>query len=557
MHSSCSLRPSSLGKVSCVKQNRYRCNLSIASIGRHRPCDLENRSLGSREAYGRRRTLFVLAQSTHEHVDASYEYSMWMDRIRSLRSPSVRSVALEQLLRVDEEGAYAGLVSGSPEVQGQQRVDVLDEETSPSQKVGLRSLDQRERRQVTEIVSGVIRWQRCLHWILKNLPKPTKLESMDSPLRILLYMGTYELLELNMASHAINDYVNIAKGVMHEGCGKVANGVLRSVVRAKEGSNVPCPPPPRKGMTKVQVAHALGIMYSHPTWMICGWLEQYGPQDTVALLKCNNKRPRFSLRIQHPELLSGVEATFRPSQFLPHEFIVVESGLQNIIRSGMLAEGNAQVQDEAAGMVVAMLHPEEGDAVLDCCSAPGGKTLFSAARMNSKGSIIALDSVESRLGAVRNAAAKQGYDSIVQCIASDARQFCENSALSGDHFDKVLVDAPCSGTGVLSKRADLRWRRKEEDVKTLVTLQLDLLHAASKVVRPGGYLVYSTCSIENVENIEVANAFLQKHEDFELVHGSTVPGIPLECLDEHGCLQMLPHRHGTDGAFAAKFRKKM
>eukprot|EP00889_Picochlorum_renovo_P007358 jgi/Picre1/34388/NNA_001858.t1 len=497
MHSSCSSRPSSLGKVSCVKQNRYRCNNSIASIGRHRPCDLENRSLGSREAYGRRRTLSVLAQSTHEHVDASYEYSMWMDRIRSLRSPSVRSVALEQLLRVDEEGAYAGLVSGSPEVQGQQRVDVLDEETSPSQKVGLRSLDQRERRQVTEIVSGVIRWQRRLHWILKNLPKPTKLESMDSPLRILLYMGTYELLELNMASHAINDYINIAKGVMHEGCGKVANGVLRSVVRAKEGSNVPCPPPPRKGMTKVQVAHALGIISA----------------------QMQQQEAEVQSEIQHPELLSGVEATFRPSQFLPHEFIVVESGLQNIIRSGMLAEGNAQVQDEAAGMVVAMLHPEEGDAVLDCCSAPGGKTLFSAARMNSKGSITALDSVESRLGAVRNAAAKQGMIQLFSVLP----QMLVNSA-------KIL---------------HLRWRRKEEDVKTLVTLQLDLLHAASKVVRPGGYLVYSTCSIENAENIEVANAFLQKHEDFELVHGSTVPGIPQECLDEHGCLQMLPHRHDS------------
>jgi 16S rRNA (cytosine967-C5)-methyltransferase len=208
-------------------------------------------------------------------------------------------------------------------------------------------------------------------------------------------------------------------------------------------------------------------------------------------------------------------------------------------------------------MVVAMLHPEQGDSVLDCCSAPGGKTLFAASRMKNKGSIIALDSVESRLGAVKNAAAKQGYGGMIQCIASDARQFCENSALSGDMFDKVLVDAPCSGTGVLSKRADLRWRRKEDDVKTLTKLQLDLLHAASKVVRPGGYLMYSTCSIEKVENIDISNAFLQQHQDFELVHGSTIQGIPPECLDEHGCLQMLPHRHGTDGAFAAKFRKKM
>ena len=493
--------------------------------------------------------------------DQLYEddLEMWMNRLKSFPSPSARSVALEQLIRVDEEGAYAGLVSGSPEglVSEKNKVDVLDQ---PDSSIVRDVLDPRERRQVTEIVSGVIRWQRRLHWMLENLPKPTKLDRMDTPLRILLYMGTYELLEMNMAAHAINEYVNLAKYVMHEGCGNVANGALRSMSRAKEGKSIPIPPTPKQGMSKKQVANALGVMYSHPTWMIHRWLWQFGASKTVALLNHNNKRPTFSIRLREKEdamvefKTLGVE--FRPSAFLPDDYVVVESGLQNIIASGMLKQGKAQVQDEAAGMVVAMLHPEPGDSILDCCSAPGGKTIVAAGRMQGQGSITALDSVDARIRAVQNAAKKYGYEDIIQCITSDARQFCENAAISGDVFDKVLVDAPCSGTGVLAKRADMRWRRKESDLPILVSLQYDILSSAAKVVKPGGYLVYSTCSIEQEENQGIVKQFLQDHDTFELASGTSLGGsIPDVCLDDMGCLQMIPYTHSTDGAFAARFKR--
>lgn len=373
-------------------------------------------------------------------------------------------------------------------------------------------------------------------------------------------LARMQLLELNLASHAINEYVNLAKFVMHEGCGKVANGVLRSLVRAKDAGQVPAPPKPHGKMSRREAAELLGIGYSHPTWLVMKWLRQYGPKDTVALLNHNNTRPKFSMRLR--DMKTGMEeiedlgATAVRSAYLKDEFVVVENGLQQLIEAGMLKRGDAQVQDEAAGLVVAMLDPQKGDKILDCCAAPGGKTMFAASRMGGSGSVLALDSVESRLGAVRNAAEKHGYGSTVSCVASDARLFCNNAALSGDSFDKVLVDAPCSGTGVLAKRADLRWRRRESDLSTLLSLQADLLSSAAKVVKPGGVLVYSTCSIEHEENMGIVEDFLGRHDDFELVSGASLGDFPPQCLDDNGCLQMLPFKHGTDGAFAARLQRR-
>ena len=390
-----------------------------------------------------------------------------------------------------------------------------------------------------------------------------------SPARshLLAHVLTAQLLELNLASHAINEYVNLAKFVMHEGCGKVANGVLRSLVRAKDAGQIPVPPSPQGTMSRREAAEMLATSYSHPTWMVIKWLRQYGPKETVALLNHNNRRPKFSLRLRDGasgmEEIADLGAKVVPSAYLKDEFVVVESGLQQIIASGMLKRGDAQVQDEAAGLVVAMLDPRPGETVLDCCAAPGGKTLFAASRMNGSGSILALDSMESRLGAVRNAADKHGFASMISCVASDARSYCDNAALTGDTFDKVLVDAPCSGTGVMAKRADMRWRRRESDLPTLVSLQTDLLDSAAKVVKPGGVLVYSTCSIEREENTGIVEEFLKRHPDFRLVSGATIGdsdsdgdgAIPARCLDEAGCLAMLPFRHGTDGAFAARFER--
>ncbi len=556
---------------------------------------------------------------------------VWLARLQKL-PPTSRSVALQQLLRIEEEGAFSGLVGGSPGADTDESTDT----TGPSAGIattgdGRKALDERNRRQATDLVSSVTRWRRRLAWVLNNLPKPTNLDKMDAPLRLLLLMGSYEVLELGLAPYAVNEYVNLAKAVMHEGCGKVANGVLRTLLRCVDDGQVPRPPPPASDCSVGVLADAMGVATSHPTWLVKKWLTEFGKKDTMALLQHDNKRPGYSIRLvgtdmTPEELIQQLEQrnvdnspsddeedtpsskssqqsiNAHPSKYLPNEFLVIESGLQAVLSSGMLIKGQAQVQDEAAGLVVAMLDPQPGETILDCCAAPGGKTLFAAARMGKQGRIVALDLSTARLRAVAATARAQGIinrdafkkatstakttslendgnsddisndmstptfpfpttgseDEFLQCVPQDARQFCGNSAAAEDYFDRVLVDAPCSGTGVLAKRADLRWRRQPEDLAVLCNLQGELLASAAQVVRPGGLLVYSTCSLEAEENENIVSAFLASDlgSKFSVEPPPASASIPGECLSEQGMLRMLPHVHGTDGAFAARLRRK-
>lgn len=584
------------------------------------------------------------------------DLELWMNRIRTIKQQTYRTVALQELMRSDQGGAFVNLVAGSPAPPHQSAAAVdtdegkgLDNElfssnnsssdAQPKNKAQNRGLNQhnaqasapitpRDRRKATNLVSGVTRWQRKLAWILSNLPKKTSLATMDAPLRLILFMATYELLHTGMAPHASNEYVDLTKKVLHEGAAKVTNGVLRTVNRCKDAGEVPKPPMPKKGCTMNEAAEALGVATSHPTWLVRKWLKIFGAKDTIALLKKNNSVPQYSMRLVHsvasqdrssphkergeplvnaqdgssmvsaaivsvhaaihasnegdPEGDSATGSSgstrLRPSKYLPDEFLVIESGLQRVLRTGIVAQGRGQVQDEAAGLVVALLDPRPGDAVLDCCAAPGGKSLFSAARMNGRGTLVALDSSKTRLEALRNTAKLQnilpttvynhlssdtaeehegraGNNFTLRIAVGDCRGYCVNAAAAGDLYDKVLVDAPCSGTGVLSKRADLRWRRKEEDIAQLSSLQEEMLHAAAQVVRPGGgVLVYSTCSIEDEENSMVVKKFLETHPEFEIVNGAGL--VAEECLNKEGMLCMLPHVHGTDGAFACRMMRK-
>ncbi|KAL4439840.1 hypothetical protein ABPG75_002841 [Micractinium tetrahymenae] len=551
----------------------------------------------------------------------------WMQRLASMPA-AFRSVALLQLLRIEQEGAFSGLVGGAPAVAqggrgrsgaaaassaataGEEAEDGADdEEPGGGRQAGPQLKDPRDRRAVTEIVNGTTRWRRRLDFTLTALcGRP--LAELDPPLAALLRMGLYELAEMKTPAHVINEYVELAKRVMHRGAGAVANATLRNVVRGMEAGTLPQPPAPAKGMTLVQAADALALGASHPTWMVQGWLQQYGPAATMALLQRNNVRPSFALRLapgssaeETCQRLAELGAKARPSRFLPQEFIVVEEGMQALLASGLVQRGEAQVQDEAAGLVVALLDPQQGEHILDACAAPGGKTLFVAARMQGRGSIVAMDAASSRLAALRETVRRQGYSSCVRMLARDLRRYAREAAAAGEAaatgrgaagdtqgeaaaadgggeggdqpraaaaaaqrqqqyewrgppFDRVLVDAPCSGTGVLAKRADLRWRRTPQQVEQLVALQAQLLDAAASLVAPGGLLVYSTCSIERAENEDQVAAFLARHDGvFALQPPPAAAGLPADCLSGDGCLTMLPHVHGTDGAFAARLRR--
>ncbi|GKD79283.1 antitermination NusB domain-containing protein [Tanacetum coccineum] len=249
------------------------------------------------------------------------------------------------------------------------------------------------------------------------------------------------------------------------------------------------------------------------------------------------------------ELVSRLETLEVPFELSPHlnDFVRISTGLQSVIQDGLLKEGLCSVQDESAGLVVSIVDPQPGETIIDCCAAPGGKTLFMAACLNGEGMVTAIDINQGRLRILKETAKLQQLNNFVTTVHADLRTFHESNSIT---YDKVLLDAPCSGLGVLSKRADLRWNRKSEDMEELKSLQDDLLDAASMLVKPGGVLVYSTCSIDPEENEERVAAFLLKHQEYSI--DSAERYISPEFLTEHGYYFSSPVKNSLDGAFAAR-----
>jgi 16S rRNA (cytosine967-C5)-methyltransferase len=243
------------------------------------------------------------------------------------------------------------------------------------------------------------------------------------------------------------------------------------------------------------------------------------------------------------------DVTWTASPYLD-DFVRVKR-LQPILEAGWMDAGQCAVQDESAGLVVRVLEPQPGETIIDTCAAPGGKTIYAALRMENTGTIYAADANEKRLGLVSDGAAAHGVDGMVHPVAADLREWAR--ADDAPPADRVLLDAPCSGLGVLAKRADLRWQRSPDDLDELTTLQDELLDAAARLVRPGGLLVYSTCTIEPEENQQRVTAFLARDDRFTLE--SVAGTVPDTTVTEEGFFTTLPHEHGVDGAFAARLRR--
>lgn len=441
-------------------------------------------------------------------------------------SVSARSAALRQLDRIELEGAFIGL-SADGEAE---------------------EMDAREERQALEYVAGVTRWRRWLDFLIGSAYRGD-LEKMEPTLRQILRIGLYDLLFLATPPHAaLNEAVELAKRRVRSGAGALVNGILRALLRQKEN-----PPVPNTG----RLAEDLAIRHSHPAWMVERWLSRYGQKDTEALLAWNNSRPVYGVRVNtlktaseaFRQELDNRDVSWEPSPYL--ESFVRLPRLQGLYRSGVLAEGWCAVQDESAGLVVRVLDPQPGDTLVDTCAAPGGKSIFAAQRMRNEGRILAFDVHEGRLGLVRRGAEAQGVQ-IIETQPGDFRQTAQQITFEAD---RVLLDAPCSGLGVLSKRADLRWHRTAEEVAALNRLQDDLLDAAARAVRPGGLLVYSTCTIEPEENEERVTAFLGRHPEFSLESAAGL--VPEPLVTPEGYFRTFPPRDRVDGAFAARLRRRV
>jgi 16S rRNA (cytosine967-C5)-methyltransferase len=292
--------------------------------------------------------------------------------------------------------------------------------------------------------------------------------------------------------------------------------------------------------------------------MVRRWAERLGWDETEALLEAHNRRPAHGLRpgglrADAEALRSELDergVDWRPSPWLA-DFTRVRR-LQPVMRAGWLEEGRCVVQDESAGLAVRLLAPRPGEKVLDGCAAPGGKTGYAATLMRGRGRLLAFDRDADRLDRVREAARAQDFSDMLEGEAADLRAVAARD--DPPQADAVLLDVPCSGLGVLGRRADLRWRRRPEDLDELATLQDELLDAAARLVRPGGRLVYATCTTEPEENGDRVDAFLERHAgDFH--HQPVPPPFPKAVCTPRGHLATWPHRHGTDGAFAARLRR--
>ena len=447
---------------------------------------------------------------------------------------SARETVLENLIRVEDEGAYAAFVSGAP----QQHTE--DNAASASR-----------RREITRLTSDIIRWKRKLDHIVdtlnleyhKSKESPTnkraarKPKAFSSRVRQILRMGTYELYFLKKPGYVVNEYVKLAKASGERRASGLINSLLRKVTLFEEEVRTS---EDLMGMERGELVQALGTAYSHPDWIVSRWVDRFGVDQTVDLLRYNNSRPSYCLRtnpcngLSTEEMKERVRAAgvdFAESEYL-EDFIVLERGLQNVmplVQSRVLS-----VQDVSAGMVVDLMDPQPGEEILDACAAPGGKFYYTAARMNYHGKLVALDTSRNRMWAL-----ERGTRSFPETFQIETRaiELEDWSAENEDvEFDRVLVDAPCSGSGVLAKRADLRWKRSEEQLSELTKVQDRLLAAAKRHVKVGGTLTYSTCSIEEEENEERVREFLSRNANFERT----------------GCVETFPHKHGMDGAFAAK-----
>jgi 16S rRNA (cytosine967-C5)-methyltransferase len=398
-----------------------------------------------------------------------------------------------------------------------------------------------------EIVHGVLRWQSKLDWVLNGFFHGN-FSKAEVTVRNTLRAALYQILFLDkVPDHAaVNEAVDFIKRVRGDKAGGLVNGVLRNIIRNKEGIHYPD--------VQNDAALYLSTMYSFPLWMVKRWMNRFGFYETEKLLEAQNQKPGLSLRINtmktsvddFMKMLDLQNISYERSQFLP--MFLKTSNLSNISQTEIFRRGFFTVQDESAGLAAQLLDVKPGERVVDLCSAPGGKTTFFGEIMKNQGEIIAVDKYQTRLNLVKTACERVGLTNITY-VAADGVEF------QTEPVDKILIDAPCSGLGVLSKKPDIKIKREMRDINEVVKIQALLLNNAATILKPGGALVYSTCTIEPEENFGVVKQFLETHPEFEI--DSAAKYVNEKLVSADGFVETFPHRNGIDGSFSIRLVKQL
>jgi len=439
----------------------------------------------------------------------------------------VRGLAIKILNRIDRTDAYLDKML---------HLEIKNSELSGNDKALL-----------FEIVHGVIRNLGRLDWILNGFYKG-KFSKCIPNIKNSMRVALYQILFLDRVPDyaAVNESVEFVKKLQGKKSADLTNAVLRNIIRNKNGIRYP--------KREDDLIGYLSAFYSHPSWLVKRWIKRYGESFTEELLKSNNNKPSLFLRInglktnkeEFSNLLNLVNLNFSDGKYLPN-FIKLQS-LTNIIDWEYFTKGYFGVQDESTGFSCYLLDVNDNHRVLDLCAAPGGKTGLLADLMNNNGELVAIDRYASRLKILEKNLARLGIENL-KLVEVNALEYEDE-----EKFDRVLVDVPCSGLGTLTKKPDIKWKRDIGDIRKLVELQYELLEKGASLLKPGGYLVYSTCTIEPEENFGVVNKFLENYPGYELVNAKEK--FDEKLIDENGCLQTYQSIHQIDGAFAAKIKLK-
>jgi 16S rRNA (cytosine967-C5)-methyltransferase len=426
-----------------------------------------------------------------------------------------RRIALEALMKIEQGGAYSNLLLNQ----------LLKQQPT---------LDPRDRNLITEIVYGTIQHQRLVDFHLQPFLKQN-LDQLEHWVKQLLRLSVYQILFLDRVPEraVVHESVEISKILGHRGITGMVNGVLRNFLRSPQASVEQIKEPIER----------LAVRTSHPTWLVRRWVDQFGIETASNICEENNRPPKITIRVNRLkgnrenviELLAQQGFEVEETSYAKDGLRIISGG--SVAQTDLFKEGFFTIQDESSMLIAPLLDPQPGMKVLDACAAPGGKTTHLAEYMGNEGRIIAVDLHPHKEKLVQGNVKRLGT-SIIQTVVSDARKLQDQ--LEPD-FDRILLDAPCSGFGVIRRKPDLKWKKEEADIERIAKIQYELLSQVSSLLKKEGQLVYSTCTLDQEENQRVVDHFLAEHRHFSVVEGSSK--------------QILPHDFGSDGFFMTKLER--
>ncbi|MGA2515932.1 MAG: 16S rRNA (cytosine(967)-C(5))-methyltransferase RsmB [Thermodesulfobacteriota bacterium] len=415
-----------------------------------------------------------------------------------------------------------------------------------------RHLTSLDRSFLTELAYGIIRWRGKLDWVIRQFSK-IPFEKIELETNNILRLGLYQTLFLSRtpASAAVNESVELAKQIRGRGGAGFVNALLRSSIRQREEIRYP-------DIAEDPALH-ISVAQSHPLWLVRRWVNEVGVEETLRICTFNNQISSLTLRVNTLRVDRGdLMEKLREEGLKPHPTIYSEEGvlLQDPPPTSelpFLKEGLYVIQDEASQLVSSILDPRPGERILDACAAPGGKTAHTAQKMENRGEIYALDLSNEKLHLIEEICQRLGIK-IVKVLRADAA--ASLPVFKSLVFDRVLADVPCSGFGTLRKNPDLKWRRREKDIKRLSELQFSILSNLSAYVEKRGVLIYSTCTVFHEENEDVVKRFLEGHPGFQLDRMDKV--LPEKCdrFIHNGYFKTFPPQNGMDGFFVARLKKE-